>query len=148
MASKRHLILSAVIAALGGLLFGFDTAVISGTTGALESVYELSKGQLGFTVASALIGTILGSLLAGWPADKYGRRIALVGVSILYFVSAVGSALAWNWYTFMLFRFIGGIGVGASSVIAPMYIAEISPARLRGGDSIQYRFWNPSGFYF
>ena len=132
MASKRHLILSAVIAALGGLLFGFDTAVISGTTGALESVYELSKGQLGFTVASALIGTILGSLLAGWPADKYGRRIALVGVAILYFVSAVGSALAWNWYTFMLFRFIGGIGVGASSVIAPMYIAEISPARLRG----------------
>jgi len=132
MTTKRRLILSTFVAALGGLLFGFDTAVISGTTSALESVYGLSAPELGFTVSSALIGTILGSIVAGRPADRYGRRTVLFWIAVLYFVSAVGSALAWDWYSFLLFRFIGGVGVGSSSVIAPMYIAEISPARLRG----------------
>jgi len=121
-----------IIAALGGLLFGFDTAVISGTTAALEAVYELNSFWLGFTVATALIGTIIGSMLAGKPADVLGRRATLFIIAVLYFVSAVGSALAWGWYSFVAFRLIGGLGVGAASVVSPMYIAEISPARVRG----------------
>lgn len=121
-----------IIAALGGLLFGFDTAVISGTTDALRATYALSSGELGFTVASALIGTIIGALSAGKPADRWGRRRTLVVIAILYFFSAVGSGLAWDWYSFLIFRFIGGLGVGGASVVSPLYIAEISPARLRG----------------
>jgi sugar porter (SP) family MFS transporter len=123
---------STVIAALGGLLFGFDTAVISGTTDALRAVYDLTGFGLGFTVASALIGTIVGSLVVGRPADVYGRRRVLFGIAVLYFVSAVGSALAWSWPSFLAFRFLGGLGVGGASVVSPMYIAEISPAPLRG----------------
>lgn len=127
------LLLSAtLIAAMGGLLFGFDTAVISGTTNWLKDVYQLSSAGLGFTVASALIGTILGALITGKPADLLGRRTVLIIVSVLYFVSAAGSALAPDWYSFLFFRFIGGIGVGGASVASPMYIAEISPARYRG----------------
>lgn len=121
-----------IIAALGGLLFGFDTAVISGTTDHLKRVFDLEGIGLGFTVASALIGTILGALFASQPADRIGRRSTLVWIAILYFVSAVGSAAAWDWYSFLAFRWLGGLGVGASSVVAPMYIAEISPPRFRG----------------
>ena len=121
-----------IIAALGGLLFGFDTAVISGTTEQLREVFGLGGVGLGFTVASALIGTILGALFAGHPADRIGRRSTLVWIAVLYLVSAVGSALAWDWISFLIFRLLGGLGVGASSVVAPMYIAEISPPRFRG----------------
>ena len=121
-----------IIAALGGLLFGFDTAVISGTTDHLREVFDLEGFGLGFTVASALIGTILGALFAGHPADRIGRRSTLIWIAFLYFVSAVGSAAAWDWYSFLIFRWLGGLGVGASSVVAPMYIAEISPPRYRG----------------
>jgi SP family xylose:H+ symportor-like MFS transporter len=129
---KRSLIFSTVVAALGGLLFGFDTAVISGTTGWLKSVFALSSFELGFTVASALIGTIIGALFAGRPADRYGRRSVLYFLAVLYFISALGSGLAWDWYSLLVFRFIGGLGVGGSSVVSPMYIAEISPANFRG----------------
>ena len=129
---KPKLITATLIAALGGLLFGFDTAVISGTTHWLKEVFELSSFWLGFTVASALIGTIIGSILVGRPADRFGRRDVLFVLAILYFISAVGSALAWNWVSFLLFRFLGGLGVGGASVVSPMYIAEISPARVRG----------------
>ena len=121
-----------IIAALGGLLFGFDTAVISGTTDHLREVFDLEGFGLGFTVASALIGTILGALFAGHPADRIGRRSTLLWIAFLYFVSAVGSAAAWDWHSFLIFRWLGGLGVGASSVVAPMYIAEISPPRYRG----------------
>ena len=121
-----------IIAALGGLLFGFDTAVISGTTDHLREVFDLEGFGLGFTVASALIGTILGALFAGHPADRIGRRSTLLWIAFLYFVSAVGSAVAWDWYSFLIFRWLGGLGVGASSVVAPMYIAEISPPKYRG----------------
>lgn len=121
-----------IIAALGGLLFGFDTAVISGTTDHLREVFDLEGFGLGFTVASALIGTILGALFAGFPADRIGRRSTLIWIAFLYFVSAVGSAAAWDWYSFLVFRWLGGLGVGASSVVAPMYIAELSPAKFRG----------------
>ena len=132
MTTHGFLLRSTVVAALGGLLFGFDTAVISGTTDALRKVFELSSQQLGFTVASALIGTILGAIAVGRPADMVGRRTTLVIMAVLYFVSAVGSAFPWDWYSFLMFRFIGGLAVGGASVVSPMYIAEISPARLRG----------------
>ena len=143
MKIKGALVRSALIAALGGLLFGFDVAVISGAEGALKELYAEKYYVLseffgsdgfwhGFTVASALIGTIIGSLVFGKPADKYGRRKILFFLGALYFISAVGSAFAWSWFTFLSFRFIGGLAVGGSSVIAPMYNAEISPARFRG----------------
>ena len=126
------LIGSAIVAALGGFLFGFDTAVISGTTGALKTTYRLNENFLGFTVAIALIGTIIGSIFAGKPADIWGRKRALMVLAILYFVGSLGSALAWNWYSFLAFRLLGGLAVGGASVVSPMYIAEISPARFRG----------------
>ncbi len=123
---------SSLTAALGGLLFGFDTAVISGTTEDLRRVFGLGDVALGFTVASALIGTILGALVAGRPADRWGRRGSLLAVAVLYFVSAIGSAWPWDWASLLFFRFLGGIGVGGASVICPLYIAEIAPASRRG----------------
>ena len=132
MKSRPTLILSSVVAALGGFLFGFDTAVISGTTHWLEGFFQLSKATLGFTVASAIIGTVAGSLIVGKPADLIGRRNVLFILALLYLLSALGSAMADNWTMFLVYRFIGGIAVGGSSVVAPMYIAEITPARLRG----------------
>lgn len=132
MKTNRIVIRSALVAALGGLLFGFDTAVISGTTEALREVFALSSQSLGFTVASALIGTIIGAIVVGKPADRYGRRKVLIYLAVFYFVSAVGSGLAWDWYSFLIFRFLGGLAVGGSSVVSPMYIAEISPAKKRG----------------
>ncbi len=124
--------LSAIVAALGGFLFGFDTAVISGTTDDLRRVFQLTDGTLGFTVAGALIGTIIGALTAGWPADLFGRRLTLVLTALAYLISAVGSAFPWDWYSFVGFRFLGGLGVGCASVVCPLYIAEISPAKRRG----------------
>jgi len=140
---KGALVRSAIIASLGGLLFGYDTAVISGAEGMLRELFSsryLAMSGLfgtesfwhGFTVASALIGTIIGALFFGKPADTYGRKKMLFAIGILYTVSAIGSALAFNWTSFVIFRFIGGLGVGGSSVVAPMYNAEISPARFRG----------------
>jgi SP family arabinose:H+ symporter-like MFS transporter len=121
-----------IVGALGGLLFGFDTAVISGTTAALTQVYQLSPKLLGVTVFSALVGTIFGAMVAGFPGERYGRRDSLRILGVLYVVSAVGCAFAWNWNALVFFRFIGGLGIGGSSVLGPMYIAEIAPARLRG----------------
>jgi MFS transporter, SP family, arabinose:H+ symporter len=127
-----YLLRSTVVAALGGLLFGFDTAVIAGTTQILTKYFSLTPLTLGITVSSALAGTILGSILAGIPGDKYGRRDSLRGLAVLYLVSAVGCAFAWNWPMVILFRVIGGLAIGGSSVLGPMYIAEISPAKWRG----------------
>ena len=143
MKIKGALLRSAAIAALGGLLFGFDTAVISGAEGTLKLIFSDTYRALsgiignpgswhGFTVATALIGTIIGSLLVGRPADRHGRRTILFVLGAFYFLSALGSALAWDWASFVIFRFIGGLAVGGSSVVAPMYNAEISPARFRG----------------
>ncbi|MEX2402328.1 MAG: sugar porter family MFS transporter [Rhodothermales bacterium] len=132
MPSRRTVYLSTIVAALGGLLFGFDTAVISGTTEALEQVFDLDEFWLGFTVAVALIGTIVGAFAVGGPADKFGRRRVLLVLAVFYFVSALGSAMAQTWIPFLLFRFLGGLAVGGSSVAAPMYIAEIAPAAMRG----------------
>ena len=126
------LIKSTVVAALGGLLFGFDTAVISGTTAGLKTTFHLSDWGLGLTVAIALVGTILGASLAGIPGDRYGRRDSLRVMAILYLISALGCGLAWSWNALLVFRCIGGLGVGGSSVLGPMYIAEIAPAKWRG----------------
>src|SRR5437660_5632678 len=132
MKLNTYLLKSTVVAALGGLLFGFDTAVIAGTTHALTETFHLSPGSLGMTVAAALWGTILGAMLAGIPGDMYGRRDSLRAMAVLYLVSALGCAFAWGWTALVLFRFIGGLGIGGSSVLGPMYIAEIAPARWRG----------------
>jgi MFS transporter, SP family, arabinose:H+ symporter len=147
MKLSGYLLKSTVVAALGGLLFGFDTAVISGTTGNLVRFFSLplrllwaAQGLhsseasllLGITVSSALIGTIFGAMLAGIPGDRFGRRDSLRAMAVLYFTSAVGCAFAWNWYALVLFRFLGGLGIGGSSVLGPMYIAEIAPAHWRG----------------
>ena len=140
---KPVLLRGALVAALGGLLFGFDTAVISGAEGTLKILFTETYASLskylgtetfwhGFTVASALIGTIAGALSFGKPADSFGRKRMLYLLGILYFISALGSALAFNWSFFVIMRFIGGLAVGGSSVVAPMYNAEISPARFRG----------------
>ncbi len=122
----------AFIAALGGFLFGFETVVISGAEQTLEHLWNLNKLSQGFTVASSLFGTILGSLLAGFPAQKYGRKKTLQVIAIFFIVAALGCAFTSIWGFFICFRIIGGLAVGASSVIAPMYISEISPAGLRG----------------
>lgn len=131
-AAQRFLLRSAIVAALGGLLFGFDTAVIAGTTRALSETYSLSPALLGFTVASALWGTVLGSLLAAAPSDRWGRLASLRILAVLFVASALGCAFAWDWHSLVFFRFIGGLGIGGSSVIGPMYIAEIAPAARRG----------------
>jgi sugar porter (SP) family MFS transporter len=122
----------AVVAALGGLLFGFDTAVISGTMEALKANFHLDSFWLGFTVAIALIGTMIGALAIGKPADILGRKKVLFILAALYFISAVGCATSTSWTTLLLARFIGGLAIGGASVAAPMYIAEISPSNWRG----------------
>jgi sugar porter (SP) family MFS transporter len=132
MRLNSYLLRSTVVAALGGLLFGFDTAVIAGTTHALTQTFHLSPAALGFTVSAALWGTILGSILAGIPGDAFGRRDSLRILAVLYLISALGCATAWSWSSLVFFRFIGGLGIGGSSVLGPMYIAEVSPAKWRG----------------
>jgi MFS transporter, SP family, arabinose:H+ symporter len=132
MKLTASLVKSTIVAALGGLLFGFDTAVIAGTTAGLTHTFQLTPETLGRTVAIALAGTVVGSLLAGIPGERYGRRDSLRGMAVLYLLSALGCAIAWDWYSLLVFRFIGGLGIGGSSVLGPMYIAEISPAKWRG----------------
>ncbi|HKW61502.1 MAG TPA: sugar porter family MFS transporter [Candidatus Acidoferrum sp.] len=132
MKLNATLVKSTVVAALGGLLFGFDTAVIAGAIDPLQNLYHLTPFWKGFTVSAALVGTVIGSMLAGIPGDRIGRRASLRWMAILYVVSAVGCAFAWNWDAVLLFRFIGGLGIGGSSVLGPMYIAEIAPAKWRG----------------
>ena len=129
---NRNLLFATVVSALGSLLFGFDTAVISGTTKFITQYFNLTDATLGITVSMALWGTVVGSIIIGKPGDIWGRRAMLLVCAGLYFISALGSALASGWYTLLFSRFLGGLAIGASSVMAPMYIAEISPARLRG----------------
>lgn len=123
---------SVLVAALAGLLFGFDTAVIAGVTGDLVRVMDLSPVTLGITVSSALWGTLLGALVAGFPGDRYGSRACLRGLALLYIASGLGCALASGWYELLFFRFIGGLAIGGSSVLAPVYISELAPPARRG----------------
>lgn len=132
MRPNVNLMKATLTGALGGLLFGFDTVVISGIIDAVVRLYGLSDFGKGWTVAIALIGTVVGSFGAGVVGHKLGSRETLRLTAILYVISAVGSALAWNWPALMVFRFIGGLGIGASSVLGPVYIAELAPAKWRG----------------
>ncbi|HYF69886.1 MAG TPA: sugar porter family MFS transporter [Ohtaekwangia sp.] len=123
---------NAIIASLGGFLFGFDTAVISGVEKSIQVLWNLTDVEHGFTVASALFGTVIGALAAGIPAEKWGRKRVLQVIGLLYLITSLITALTPSWSLFVIFRFLGGIGVGASSVVGPMYISEISPAHNRG----------------
>lgn len=140
MQHKNYTLFLSITAALGGFLFGFDTAVISGAERDIQNLWELDDWSHGLAVAMALYGTVLGALLGGIPADRYGRKVTLIWIGIFYFVSALGSALVNDVYSFMFYRFIGGLGVGASSVVAPMYISEIAPAKQRGQLVALYQF--------
>ena len=122
----------ALTSALAGFLFGFDTVVISGAEQTIQSLWNLSPGMHGIVMASALYGTVLGSVIGAWPTDRWGRRPTLIWIGVLYFVSAVWSGLANDPWSFIIARFIGGIGVGISTVAAPLYISEISPPDRRG----------------
>ncbi|MDP9043159.1 MAG: sugar porter family MFS transporter, partial [Bacteroidota bacterium] len=129
-----------LILALGGFLFGFDTAVISGVEKTIQQLFNLSPFWHGFAISSALIGTVIGAIISGRPADQYGRKPVLFLIALLFVLAAIGSSLANNLTVFVLFRFIGGLAVGASSVVAPMYISEISPAGLRGRLTALFQF--------
>jgi SP family arabinose:H+ symporter-like MFS transporter len=126
--------------ALAGFLFGFDTVVISGAEKTIQTLWGLSPSLHGIAMASALYGTVVGSLIGGWPADRFGRKATLLWIGILYFVGAVGSGLAPNVATFIAARVIGGLGIGISTVVAPMYISEIAPPKHRGRLAGMFQF--------
>jgi MFS transporter, SP family, arabinose:H+ symporter len=129
---NANLAKATVVGALGGLLFGFDTAVIAGTTRQLTEVFQLTPASLGLTVSIALWGTVLGAMTAGVLGQKFGSREVLRLLAVFYVVSALGCALAFSWPILVTARFLGGLGIGGSSVLGPVYIAELSPAKLRG----------------
>ena len=121
-----------ITSALAGFLFGFDTVVISGAEQRIQSLWGLGAGMHGIAMAAALYGTVIGSMFGGWPADKWGRKPTLFFIGVLYLVGAVWSALAGDVYSFIIARAIGGLGIGASTIAAPLYISEIAPADRRG----------------
>jgi SP family arabinose:H+ symporter-like MFS transporter len=126
--------------ALAGFLFGFDTVVISGAEKTIQALWGLSPGLHGIAMASALYGTVVGSLIGGWPADRFGRKATLLWIGVLYFIGAVGSGLAPNVSVFIAARVIGGLGIGISTVVAPMYISEIAPPQYRGRLAGMFQF--------
>jgi MFS transporter, SP family, arabinose:H+ symporter len=134
------LLACAVTAALAGLLFGFDTIVISGAEQKIQALWRLSGVMHGLCMSAALWGTVLGALLGGWPTERFGRRKTLLWIGVLYFVSAVGSGIAPEKFFFMIARFIGGLGVGIATVAAPLYISEISPPGMRGRLAGMFQF--------
>lgn len=129
-----------LVSALAGFLFGFDTVVISGAEQTIQSLWNLGPGMHGVAMASALYGTVLGSLLGGWPTDRFGRKPTLLCVGVLYVISAVGCGYAWDVYSLIVARFIGGIGIGISTVAAPLYISEIAPPAWRGRLAGMFQF--------
>ena len=132
MKQDRRVIGYSVIVALGGLLFGLDTAVISGAEQSIQALYKLPDFWQGFTVAIAIIGAVAGAFSAGFPSERFGRKKVIIAVSSIFTITSVCSAFAPNWTVLLICRFIGGLAIGASSVVGPMYIAEIAPARIRG----------------
>jgi len=132
MMTKHSVRVWSVVVALGGFLFGFDTAVISGAERAIQEYWNLSIFEHGLTISIALVGTVVGSLFGSIPTDSIGRKKTLYLVALAYLFASIGTAMATNWHLFLLFRFLGGLGVGASSVTAPIYISEISPPDKRG----------------
>jgi sugar porter (SP) family MFS transporter len=137
---NRRIFFWSLTSALAGFLFGFDTVVISGAEKTIQTLWGLSPGLHGIAMASALYGTVVGSLLGGWPADRFGRKATLLWIGILYFAGAVGSALAPNVAVFIVARVIGGLGIGISTVVAPMYISEIAPPKHRGQLAGMFQF--------
>ena len=135
-----RLLLWSLISALAGFLFGFDTVVISGAEKTIQSVWGLSDELHGLAMGAALWGTVLGAFLGGWPTEKIGRKKTLIAIGVLYFVSAVWSGIATDVYSFIIARFIGGLGVGVSTIAAPLYISEIAPAGLRGRLAGMFQF--------
>jgi SP family arabinose:H+ symporter-like MFS transporter len=140
MKSQAYVFRCALIAALGGFIFGFDTVVISGAEQTIQGLWGLGAGMHGLAMSAALWGTVLGSLIGAWPTDKFGRQKTLLWIGVLYFVSAIGSAYAPDAVFFMVARFIGGVGIGISTVAAPLYISEISPAKSRGRLTALFQF--------
>ncbi len=130
--SKNSVVAWSLVVALGGFLFGFDTAVISGAEKAIQHYWHLSVLEHGLTISIALIGTVIGSLFGSKPSDYFGRKNTLYFVAGAYLLASLGTSLTDNWYVFLVFRLLGGLGVGASSVTAPVYISEVSPADKRG----------------
>src|SRR5690606_33847071 len=146
--SKRGFaIRCALIASLGGFLFGFETAVISGAEKNIQQLWALNSFWQGFTVSSSLIGTVIGALVASIPAQKFGRKKVLIVIALAYLCSAVGCALSSNWSLFILSRFIGGLAVGMSSVVGPIYISEIAPANIRGRLTSSFQFMIVLGIF-
>jgi MFS transporter, SP family, arabinose:H+ symporter len=135
-----RILLWSITSALAGFLFGFDTVVISGAEQSIQAQWGLGAGIHGIVMASALYGTVLGSLIGGWPTDRYGRRPTLLFIGILYIVGAVGSALANDPVVFIAARVIGGLGIGISTVAAPLYISEIAPPKYRGRLAGMFQF--------
>lgn len=141
MNARQYTLLNSVVAAMAGFLFGFDTVVISGANQPIKELWNTSPWFHGFFIMSmALWGTVIGAIFGGGPTEKYGRKKVLFWIGVLYFISAIGSALAPDAYSFSFFRFIGGVGVGVSSVVAPTYIAEISTSAIRGRLVAMYQF--------
>lgn len=130
--NMRTVYLLTAVAALGGLLFGYDTAVISGAIGFLKTRFALSAAMEGWAASSAIIGCIFGAMFAGWASDRFGRKKVLILTAVLFAVSAIGAALPENLTQFAIFRFIGGLGIGAASMVSPLYITELAPAGIRG----------------
>ncbi|HJP59681.1 MAG TPA: sugar porter family MFS transporter [Gemmatimonadaceae bacterium] len=137
---SKRLFFWSITSALAGFLFGFDTVVISGAEQRIQALWALSAGIHGVALGAALYGTVLGSLTGGFPADKFGRRPTLLWIGVLYIISALGSAIAWNVQVFILARFVGGVGIGVSTVVAPMYISEIAPPAYRGRLAGMFQF--------
>src|ERR1022692_5346343 len=137
---SRRILLWSITSALAGFLFGFDTVVISGAEQKIQALWHLSPIMHGIAIASALYGTVLGSMLGGYPTDHLGRRKTLVLIGVLYFIGALWSALATDVYGFLIARVLGGIGIGISTIAAPLYISEISPPAYRGRLAGMFQF--------
>ncbi|HEY5327037.1 MAG TPA: MFS transporter, partial [Mucilaginibacter sp.] len=137
---QRKVILWSVIVAIGGFIFGFDTVVISGAEQAIQKYWELGSLAHGLTTSIAIVGTVFGAFFGRIPADSLGRKKSLLIIALIFLFSSLVTSVVTNWYLFMVFRFIGGIGVGASSIIAPIYISEISPAAARGRLVVLFQF--------
>lgn len=140
MHNKLFLYRAAIVASLAGFLFGFDTAVISGAEQAIQKLWSLDSTMHGLAISMALWGTVIGSMIGGWPSEIFGRKKTLLWIGVLYLVSSVGSALAVDVYSFMFFRFLGGLGVGISTIASPMFIAEIAPENQRGRLTGMFQF--------
>ena len=138
--SNRRLFYWSLTSALAGFLFGFDTVVISGAEQTIQHLWNLSAGVHGIAMGAALYGTVLGSVAGSWPADRFGRRPTLLAIGVLFLASAIGSALAPNVTFFIAARFVGGLGIGVSTVAAPMYISEIAPPERRGRLAALFQF--------